>query len=74
MTFFAPIGSHVNENEKKKKRENCKMHFFFKKAKASGCMGQGKQQLKFERNPCPGNYDTDEGRTTDDLQIPSQIP
>ncbi len=46
-----------------------------KKNKMYGHIAQGKQQLKFERNPCNSFRDnrchrqTDDGRTTDDGRI-----
>ncbi len=48
LSTFAPIGSHVNENEK----INIRKKIIFLIKNTSGHMAQGKQELKFERNPC----------------------
>ncbi len=69
--MFGPIGSHVIEAEQYSQKNPKNGLIFFskkkKKKKKSERMAQGKQQLKFERNPHIGyryNCDTD-GRTTD---------
>ncbi len=64
MKPFAPIGYHVSYNgiflkKSKKKKKIKSLH-----------MTQGKQQLKFERNPCNRFRDSRcHSRTTDDGRI-----
>ncbi len=56
------MGSHVNENEKKNRKKFESMCFLWKLQKTCQRMAQGKQQPKFERNPCirfRDNCDTD---------------
>ncbi len=55
MNFFAPIGSHVSENEKKM-RKNLKSENFEKKKKnkTSGGMVDRKPSIKFGLDTCSG--------------------
>ncbi len=72
---LTPIGSHVNENEKKKILRNQKIFFFKNEKKMCGHMAQGKPQLKFERN-LRNNF-RDNGchrRTTDSRQPMDNFP
>ncbi len=65
---LAPIGSHVNENEKENRKKKCRCV-----QKTSQRMVQGKKQPEFEINLCIrllDNCDTDgrsDGRTTENV-------
>ncbi len=54
-----------------RKKIKKKKHFFTKMSKMPERMAQGKQQPKFERNPCIRFRDgrTDGGRTTDKFRF-----
>ncbi len=54
---------------KTKKMRKKKEFFFSKIKKMSGHIAQGKQQLKFERNPCNRFRDNRCHRQTDDGRI-----
>ncbi len=64
LKFFYPIGSHVNENEKKN-RKNLKIENF-EKRNWSGDLVERELPTKFGLDPCSGFWETWDGRLTTD--------